>query len=349
MRIKILAIAIIPLIIVGIVAIFVLFIPKDINETGYSSQLMAENLEVPWALDFLPDDRMIFTQRGGKLSILDGKTVKTLGQVNVTHNSESGFLGIAVDPNFNLNHHIYVYYSLGDYNRISRYNLEGEQIINETVILDNIPGAAIHDGGRLKFGPDGKLYATTGDSANPGLAQDTSSLAGKILRLNTDGSIPADNPFGNYVYSYGHRNPQGITWSPTGIMYASEHGQSKNDEINIITRGENYGWPTYEGNNTATGYIMPLRAYTELTLAPSGIAYYQGALYVAGLRGSQLRKIALSGDGKSITGEKATFTQLGRIREVVEHNGYLYIATSNRDGRGVPQSGDDRIIRIKIV
>ena len=349
MRIKILAIAIIPLIIVGIVAIFVLFIPKDINETGYSSQVMAENLVVPWALDFLPDDRMIFTQRGGKLSILDGKTVKTLGQVNVTQNSESGFLGIAVDPNFNLNHHIYVYYSLGDYNRISRYNLEGEQIINETVILDNIPGAAIHDGGRLKFGPDGKLYATTGDSANPGLAQDTSSLAGKILRLNTDGSIPADNPFGNYVYSYGHRNPQGITWSPTGIMYASEHGQSKNDEINIITRGGNYGWPTYEGNNTATGYIMPLRAYTELTLAPSGIAYYQGALYVAGLRGSQLRKIALSGDGKSITGEKATFTQLGRIREVVEHNGYLYITTSNRDGRGVPQSGDDKIIRIKIV
>ncbi|HII84123.1 MAG TPA: PQQ-dependent sugar dehydrogenase, partial [Methanobacterium subterraneum] len=147
MRIKILAIAIIPLIIVGIAAIFVLFIPKDINETGYSSQVMAENLEVPWALDFLPDDRMIFTQRGGKLSILDGKTVKTLGQVNVTQNSESGFLGIAVDPNFNLNHHIYVYYSLGDYNRISRYNLEGEQIINETVILDNIPGAAIHDGG----------------------------------------------------------------------------------------------------------------------------------------------------------------------------------------------------------
>jgi len=142
---------------------------------------------------------------------------------------------------------------LGDYNRISRFKLEGDQITNETIILNNIPAAAIHDGGRLKFGPDGKLYATTGDSANPSLAQDTSSLAGKILRLNPDGTVPSDNPFGNYVYSYGHRNPQGITWGPSGIMYASEHGQNKNDEINIITRGGNYGWPL-------------MRATTQLTV-----------------------------------------------------------------------------------
>lgn len=349
MKIKLLAIVVVPLILIGIFVVSISFIPKEINETGYSSEVMAENLDVPWALAFLPDDRMIFTQRGGKLSIMEGKAVKTLGQVNVTQNSESGFLGIAVDPDFNSNHYIYVYYSLGDSNQISRFELENEQIINETVILDKIPGAAIHDGGRLKFGPDGKLYATTGDSANPSLAQDTSSLAGKILRLNTDGSIPADNPFGNHVYSYGHRNPQGITWGPTGIMYASEHGQSKNDEVNIIRKGGNYGWPLYEGNTTVTGYMEPLRAYTELTLAPSGIVYYQGALYVAGLRGSQLRKITLSNDGESILSEMATFTDLGRIREVVEHNGYLYITTSNRDGRGIPQSGDDRIIRIKMV
>ncbi|MBI4813696.1 MAG: PQQ-dependent sugar dehydrogenase [Methanobacterium sp.] len=349
MRIKLLAIAAIPLILIVILAVFILIVPQSINETGYSSEILAQNLEVPWAIDFLPDDRLIFTQRGGKVSILEGKTVKTVGQVNVTQNIESGFLGIAVDPNFTSNHYIYVYYSLGDYNRISRFNLEGDQIINETVILDKIPASAIHDGGRLKFGPDGKLYATTGDSANPSLAQDTNSLAGKILRLNADGTVPDDNPFGNYVYSYGHRNPQGITWGPTGIMYASEHGQSQNDEINIITMGGNYGWPLYEGNNTVTGYIKPLRAYTELTLAPSGIAYYQGALYVAGLRGTQLRKLTLSSDGKTIMGEKSTFTELGRIREVVEYNGYLYSTTSNRDGRGVPQSGDDKIIRIKMI
>lgn len=349
MRIKILAIASISLILIVIFLFFVFMAPQNNNETSYTTEILAENLEVPWAIDFLPDDRLIFTQRGGKVSILDGNNfIKTVGQVNVTQDSESGFLGIAVDPNFNSTHYLYVYYSLGDYNRISRFKLEGDQITNETVILNNIPAAAIHDGGRLKFGPDGKLYATTGDSANPSLAQDTSSLAGKILRLNPDGTVPSDNPFGNYVYSYRHRNPQGITWGPSGIMYASEHGQNKNDEINIITRGGNYGWPLYEGNNTGTGYIKPMRAYTELTLAPSGIAYYQGALYVAGLRGTQLRKLTLSTDGQSIMGEKATLTQLGRIREAVEHQGYLYITTSNRDGRGVPQNGDDKIIRIKM-
>jgi glucose/arabinose dehydrogenase len=220
---------------------------------------------------------------------------------------------------------------------------------NETILLDNIPGAAIHDGGRLKFGPDGKLYATSGDANDRSLAQDTNSLAGKILRLNKDGSIPPDNPFNNYVYSYGHRNPQGITWNPvTGQMYSSEHGQTRNDEINIIVKGGNYGWPVYQGNDSANGYIKPLIFYQDFTLAPSGISYYNGNLYVAGLRGTQLRKITLGADGNTITGEEELFTDLGRIREAVEHNGYLYISTSNRDGRGIPQSNDDKIIRIKL-
>ncbi|EKQ55854.1 MAG: glucose/sorbosone dehydrogenase [Methanobacterium sp. Maddingley MBC34] len=349
MRMKLLAIAVIPLILLVIVVAFILFVPQSINETGYSSEILAQNLEVPWALDFLPDDRMIFTERGGNVNILEGKNVLAVGHVNVTQNSESGLLGIAVDPNFIQNNYIYIYYTFGNYNRISRFKLVGEQISNETVLLDNIPASSIHNGGRLKFGPDGKLYATTGEAGNSQLAPDLGSLGGKILRINVDGSIPEDNPFGSYIYSYGHRDPQGITWSKNGTMYESEHGQTRNDEVNIIIKGGNYGWPTYEGNETSQGYIKPLRAYTELTLAPSGIAYYQGALYVAGLRGTQLRKITLSNDGESIMGEKATFTQLGRIREVVEHNGYLYITTSNRDGRGVPQSGDDKIIRIKMI
>ncbi|CDG65735.1 MAG: hypothetical protein PWQ15_765 [Methanobacterium sp.] len=347
MRIKVVAIAS-TLILMAIFLVFMFIDPLNNNETNYTTEVLAENLEVPWAIDFLPDDRMIFTQRGGKVSILDGNNLKTVGQVNVTQNGESGFLGIAVDPNFNSTHYLYVYYSSGDYNRISRFKLDGDQLTNETVLIDNIPAAAIHDGGRLKFGPDGKLYATTGDSANPSLAQDTSSLAGKILRLNPDGTVPSENPFGNYVYSYGHRNPQGITWSPSGIMYASEHGQNKNDEINIIIKGGNYGWPLYEGNNTATNYIKPISVYMEFTLAPSGIAYHQGSLYVAGLRGTQLRKLTLSTDEQTVIEETATLTLLGRIREVVEHQGYLYITTSNRDGRGLPQRGDDKIIRIKI-
>lgn len=349
MKIKLMVIAVIPIILLVILTVFILFIPQSINETGYSSEILTQNLEVPWAIDFLPDGRMIFTERGGKVSIMEGQNVLIVGQVNVTQNSESGLLGIAVDPNFTQNNYIYVYYTFGNYNRISRFKLVGNQISNETVLLDNIPASSIHNGGRLKFGPDGKIYATTGEAGNSQLAQDLGSLGGKILRINSDGSIPEDNPFGSYVYSYGHRDPQGITWSKNGTMYESEHGQTRNDEINIIIKGGNYGWPTYEGNETSQGYIKPLRAYTELTLAPSGIAYYQGTLYVAGLRGTQLRKLTLSNDGERIIGEKATFTQLGRVREVVEHNGYLYITTSNRDGRGVPQSGDDKIIRIKMI
>jgi len=350
MRKKSLVIIAVPIILIVILVIFFLAVPESVNKSdaNYSTEVIAENLEVPWALAFLPDGGLIFTERGGKVSILEDQNVKTVGNINITQNSESGLLGIAVDPNFTQNQYIYLYYTLGDYNRISRFKLEGDQLSNETILLGDIPAASIHDGGRLKFGPDGKLYATTGDSGNSALAQDVNSLAGKILRLNSDGTVPADNPYGNYVYSYGHRNPQGITWDEQGIMYASEHGQTRNDEINIIIKGGNYGWPLYEGNGTATGFIKPLRAYTEFTLAPSGIAYYENALYVAGLRGSQLRKLNLSTDGKTIMGEEALFTDLGRIRDVVEHEGYLYISTCNHDGRGIPQAGDDKIIRIKL-
>jgi aldose sugar dehydrogenase len=349
MRVSLMVIAAIPLLLIVILAVFFILAPQNtsVNETGFGTEVIAQNLEVPWALAFLPDDRMIFTERGGKVNILEGQNVKNVGTINVTQNTESGLLGIAVDPHFNENHYIYLYYTKGNYNRISRFILT-DTLANETVLVDNIPAASIHNGGRLKFGPDGKLYATTGEAGNTALAQDLNSLGGKILRFNTDGSIPSDNPFGTYVYSYGHRDPQGIAWGPTGIMYASEHGASSNDELNIIIKGGNYGWPLYQGNNTASGYIKPLRGYTEFTLAPSGIAFYQKAVWIAGLRGTQLRKVTLSDDGNLVMGEKAFFRELGRIRDVVEYKGYLYISTSNRDGRGIPQTGDDKILKIKI-
>lgn len=333
-------------ILILISVLFIIF--KPVNQQGYDTEIIAENLDTPWAIDFLPDGRMIFTQRGGQVSILENGTVKSIGNVDAVEMSESGLLGIAVDPNFNENKFVYLYYTAQNENRVSRFTLN-EKLENETILIDNIPSAQIHDGGRIKFGPDGKLYVTTGDATNRPEAQNINSVSGKILRLNKDGSIPADNPFNNYIYSYGHRNPQGITWNPlTKEMYSSEHGQSRYDEINIIIKGGNYGWPDYQGNDSPEGYVKPLIFYTDFTLAPSGIAYYNGALYVAGLRGSQLRKISLSVDGKAVTGEEALFTNLGRIREVVERDGYLYISTSNRDGRGIPQSGDDKIIRIKI-
>lgn len=348
-RISVLFIAAIPLVLIVIIAFLFLLTPQSTssNETGFGTEVIAQNLEVPWAIAFLPDDRLIFTERGGDINIIDKGIVENVGKINVTANGESGLMGIAVDPNFNQNHYIYLYYTSENNNRLSRFFLN-ETLTNETILVGNIPAASIHNGGRLKIGPDGKLYATTGDAGNSALAQDPNSLGGKILRLNLDGSIPSDNPFGSYVYSYGHRDPQGITWGPTGIMYSSEHGESANDELNIIVKAGNYGWPIYQGNNTSTGYIKPIRGYTEFTLAPSGIAFYQNAVWIAGLRGSQLRKVTLSDDGNSVMGEKAFFRQMGRIREVVEHNGYLYISTSNRDGRGIPQTGDDKILKIKI-
>ncbi len=317
---------------------------QNVLETG----VLTENLNTPWALDFLPDGSMIFTERLGRVSVLQNKTVKLVGTISVSQITESGLMGVAVDPEFAQNRFIYLYYTNGAVNRVSRFVLN-DQLTNEQVLLDNIPSSPIHNGGRIKFGPDGKLYVTTGDAGNSNSAQDINSLGGKILRLNKDGTVPSDNPFGNYVYSYGHRDPQGLAWNnATGILYESEHGATMNDEINIITKGGNYGWPMYQGNSTASGYIAPLLVYTNFTLAPSGIAFYQNTLYVAGLRGTQLRKISLSSDGRSIMGEEALYTNFGRLREVVERGGDLYITTSNQDGRGIPQTGDDKIIKIKI-
>lgn len=341
---------IVVLLIIGLIAYFQL-VSTPIPQPSGTTTILAKNLDLPWAIDFLPNGTMIFTERVGKVNLLENNgTVVTVGNINVTEGVgiEPGLLGIAVDPNFNQNHYIYLYYTYGVYtNRISRFVLN-ENLTDEKVLLDNIPGGAFHNGGRLKFGPDGKLYATTGDTENSSSAQDKNSLGGKILRLNPDGAVPSDNPFGNYVYSYGHRDPQGIAWSPNGTLYESEHGNIMDDEINIIIKGGNYGWPIVQGNESAPGLINPIRVYTNFTLAPSGIAFSDNHLYVACLRGTQLRVLNLSSDGNAITGEYELFTNIGRVRDVVEFNGYLYICTSNLDGRGIPQPGDDKIIRYKI-
>lgn len=337
------------LIIAGLgILIYTSTLPQPTPAEG-TTTILAENLDVPWAMDFLPNGTMIFTERAGTVNLLENNSTIKVADINVSQQTESGLLGVAVDPNFTENRYIYLYYTYdGGVNRISRFVLDGS-LENETVLLDDIPGGPIHNGGRLKFGPDGKLYATTGESGDENLAQNINSTGGKILRLNPDGTVPSDNPYGNYVYSYGHRDPQGITWNPSnGILYESEHGDTMNDEINIIVKGGNYGWPIVQGNENQSGYVSPIRVYTDFTLAPSGIAFYQDRLYVAGLRGSQLRVLNLSTDGKTVIGESVLISDLGRIRDVVEHDGYLYISTSNRDGRGSPLSGDDKIIRIKI-
>ncbi len=316
---------------------------------AFSMEVLAEGLDTPWAIDFLPDGRMIFTERPGRLNILEGKAVTKIADINITEIAESGLLGLAVDPEFADNHLIYLYYTYEDggkpYNRVSSFELDNDKISNENVLLDNIPAAIFHDGGRIRFGPDGKLYITVGDATEPSSAQDIDSVSGKILRMNKDGTIPEDNPFGNYVYSYGHRNPEGMTWG-NGMMYSSEHGPSSDDEVNIIEPGKNYGWPS-PCSEPAANTEMPISCYSEFTLAPGSIAYHEGNLYVSGLRGAQLRKITLGDDGRAILKEEEAITGLGRVREVVSHDGFVYISTSNWDGRGIPRIGDDKILRIK--
>jgi glucose/arabinose dehydrogenase len=343
-------------IITTLICIFLLLITltiitfKQKSTQDVAAEIIAENLDTPWAIAFLPDDTLIFTERAGRVSRIKNEEINLLAKIDVNEESESGLLGVAVDPDFNKNHFIYLYYTHEKGNRVSRYffNENVQNLEEETILLDDIPNARFHDGGRIKFGPDGKLYITTGDATEPSSAQDLNSLAGKILRMNKDGSIPEDNPFSNYIYSYGHRNPQGITWHPeTQELYASEHGPTRNDEINLIQKGKNYGWPNQECTESGE-YENPIRCFSEFTLAPSGIAFYHGDLYVAGLRGTHLRRIVFGEEGMSIVQEEKLFSDLGRIREVVEHQGYLYIATSNRDGRGIPKSGDDKILRIKM-
>ncbi len=339
------------------------------DQTDLRVEVVASNLVVPWSLAFAPDGRLFFTERLGRVRVIvEGQLQEEpAAQLNVAAVGEAGLLGLAIDPEFERNRHVYVYYSYqlalgGLWNRVARLSEANNRLFNETIILDGIPGAGIHDGGRIKFGPDGKLYITTGDAANAELSQDINSLAGKILRINKDGSIPLDNPFPNSsVYTLGHRNPQGIDWHPlTGKLFLSEHGSSAHDEVNIIEPGKNYGWPIVIGGAGDPRFTDPLLESGTTTWAPSGASFYDGDLipdwkgnfFIATLRGKHLRMVSLNPPNfDSVMMTEALFQdQYGRLRDVIQGpDGYLYISTSNRDGRGSPATDDDRILRIASV
>ncbi|MFZ3166216.1 MAG: PQQ-dependent sugar dehydrogenase [Candidatus Methanoperedens sp.] len=325
---------------------------KDIPEEPFAASV-AKRLDTPWALDFLPDGGIIFTERAGRIRFIDAKegllpdSFLTIDEV--VHTGEGGLLGIAVHPGFTRNPFVYVYYTYRNNtdlaNKVVRFRMQGNNLLDEKLIIDGIPGASIHDGGRIKFGPDGFLYITTGDATISNSAQDKNSLAGKILRLNDDGTIPANNPFpGSPVYSFGHRNPQGLAWDDMGRLWATEHGSQAYDELNLIEPGKNYGWPNIRGDETAQGLTGPVLHSGTDTWAPTGIAYFEGSLFFAGLRGQSLFEV--------IVDEKPTLRRhlnrnFGRLRDAVAGpDNYLYILTSNRDGRGVSTEDDDQIIRI---
>lgn len=331
---------------------------RSVQSDSLLVEAVADNLDIPWAMDFLPDGRLIFTERPGTVKIL-GQGV--IHEISVAHLGESGLQGIAVHPGFEENKFVYLYYTYREdnplYNRVSRFTLENNSLLGETVLLEKIPGNVFHDGGRIRFGPDGMLYVSTGDAGIAKNSQDLNSLAGKILRMGDDGGIPAGNPYDNYVYSFGHRNVQGFDWHPkTGAMIATEHGPSKHDEINVVEKGKNYGWPgklcKQGGENSE--FVESVVCFDEWTLAPSGASFYSGdklpfrnSFIYSGLRGEQIRILEFD-NGVAASDEKL-IDGFGRIRDIVQgKDGWLYFATNNTDGRGTPKEGDDKIYRVKI-
>jgi glucose/arabinose dehydrogenase len=307
---------------------------------------IATNLDVPWGIAFLGDGTALIAERNtAAVKRLASGAVTDAGTVGgVAARGEGGLLGLATAGQT-----VFAYITTGGDNRVVRMGFDGSKLTGQTAVFTGIPAGNRHDGGRIAFGPDGKLYVATGETGNTDLAQDKSSLGGKILRINADGSIPADNPDPTSpIWSYGHRNIQGLAWDSAGRLWATEYGADKVDELNLIQRGGNYGWPIVEGRSDEVGFINPAVEWPTGDASPSGLAFYGGSLWVACLRGERLYRIPVGGDGT--LGEPAALFvgQYGRLRTVVPApDGSLWFSTSNRDGRGDPRSGDDRILALQ--
>ncbi|MFC0187600.1 PQQ-dependent sugar dehydrogenase [Fictibacillus aquaticus] len=322
-----------------------------LQTSGGEKEVITKELTIPW--NVASDSKVWWiAERGGQIVSIDKKTKRKTSftplLLKTLHdNGEGGFLGFELHPDFPTVPKAFAYYTYKNqehiYNRLSELKLKGGKWEETKPLIDGIPAGAIHNGGRIKFGPDGMLYAAAGDAGVPETAQDGSSLSGKILRIEADGSIPEDNPIADSaIYSLGHRNPQGLTWDAEGRMFASEHGQNHNDEINEILPGGNYGWPIIEGTESKKGFIPPLIHSGAETWAPSGMIEDDGILYVACLRGEKILKISIAEK------DAVTFSEgNGRIRDILMEEEKIYAITNNTDGRGVPKKGDDRMILIR--
>ena len=345
-------------IIVLFFAVICLFFHADAASAEVKVETVANNLKIPWELVFAPDGRIFFTERDGNLWVIENESLELVATFPASSTLEGGLLGLALDPEFEKNNFLYLYQTYFGFelhhNKVVRYTVSNNQLTDEQILIDKIPGALWHDGGRIKFGPDEKIYITTGDATNANLSQKIDSLAGKILRINADGTMPDDNPFeSSPVFSYGHRNPQGIDWTENGILVSSEHGPSgekgyAHDEINVIEPGKNYGWPVIVGDSNNTEYTNPILHSGDVTWAPSGLLYYdsdkisewKGKFLVAALRGQHVMVLDLDLENNRVNSvEKIFQDKYGRIRDLVQSpDGDVFILTSNGD--------NDKILRV---
>ena len=337
----------------------------------FKVETVVGGLEVPWSIVWAPDGRMIFTERPGRVRVFEKGALnpKPLFVVpDIEEKGESGLMSVALHPQFSSNHFVYLSYAYTSGSvrvRVVRYREAPEGFVDRKVIIEDLPAAQFHAGCRIRFGPDGKLYVTTGDATQRDLAQKLDSLAGKTLRLNDDGTVPQDNPFVGQeharpeIWSLGHRNAQGMDWQPgSNLMFQTEHGPSGfdgpggGDEVNIVERGKNYGWPIIHHTQRKEGLESPLLEYTPACAPASGVFYrgsafpkFKGNFFFGCLRGERLIRVEL--DGRKVVSQEDLVKDYGRIRDVAEGpNGYLYFSTSNKDGRGKPATDDDRIMRL---
>ncbi|KJK35420.1 glucose sorbosone dehydrogenase [Streptomyces variegatus] len=320
---------------------------------------VAEDLESPWGLAPLPGGGLLVASRDdGTILRVDEKTGRKteMGEVpGVSAAGEGGLLGIALSPDYASDHMVYAYFTSASDNRVVRMIYDGqkpsgEQLGAPDTVFKGIPKGFIHNGGRIEFGPDKMLYVGTGESGDTGLSQDRNSLGGKILRLTPEGEPAPGNPFPDSpVYSYGHRNVQGLAWDGKQRLFAAEFGQDTWDELNAIKPGDNYGWPEAEGKSDDSEFHNPIDQWSTAEASPSGIAYAEGSIWMAGLRGKRLWRIPLNGTEASAEPQAFLEGEYGRLRTVVPAGGdRLWLVTSNTDGRGSAKDGDDRILELRV-
>jgi glucose/arabinose dehydrogenase len=353
-------------------------IPNSQNIPKFRVETVATNLEVVWSIVFAPDGRIFLTERPGRVRVIENGVLRAAPFFvvpDVEPSGESGLMGMILHPNFAENHFVYLAYAYQDKGdqrvRVARYRETGSSLTEANTIVEYIPASRYHSGTRLRFGPDGKLYITTGDATNQSEAQKLNTLAGKTLRLNDDGSIPADNPFTNRkdarpeIWTYGHRNAQGMDFQPeTGLMFQTEHGPSiidgvslfkrtGGDEVNIVEKGKNYGWAKISHKTKREGMETAIIEYSPAVAPASGMFYrgsafseFKNNFFFGALKGQSIIRLVL--DGRRIVRQDVLLEkQYGRVRDIAEApDGTIYFSTSNRDGRGDAAKEDDRILRI---